>query len=250
MEVKKNTKLLLNLLKYQLEIGVDGSFNEFKKDNLVNMNVSMENDLSSLSKRIFVDSNTEGALNELMEEMKNFSGCSLKNTAKNFVFADGNFKAKIMIIGEAPGREEDNIGKPFVGAAGKLLDKMTKLIGFDRDELYITNVIPWRPPGNRTPTFEEINMFAPFLFRHIQIIKPKIIFSLGGTASKLLLKSSHGIMKIRGDLKKIDFSKSLNSELLIPVLPSFHPAFLLRSPVLKKLSFSDLITLKNFINRS
>ena len=148
-----------------------------------------------------------------------------------------------MLIGEAPGRDEDRMGLPFVGAAGQLLDRMLKSVGMDRQNVYITNILPWRPPGNRTPSAEETQMLWPFLRRHIQLKAPKIIFALGGSSAKLLLNSQTGILKLRGQMADIDFSDAGDGSLIIPVLPSLHPAYLLRAPNMKKQAFSDLLQL-------
>ena len=182
-------------------------------------------------------------LDELKAALQAFEGCALKKTASNLVFADGNPAADIMMIGEAPGRDEDRMGLPFVGAAGQLLDRMLKSVGMDRQNVYITNILPWRPPGNRTPSAEEIQMLWPFLRRHIQLKAPKIIFALGGSSAKLLLNSQTGILKLRGQMANIDFSDAGDGSLIIPVLPSLHPAYLLRAPNMKKQVFSDLLQL-------
>ena len=183
-------------------------------------------------------------LDELKAAVQAFEGCALKNTASNLVFADGNPAADIMLIGEAPGRDEDRMGLPFVGAAGQLLDRMLKSVGMDRQNVYITNILPWRPPGNRTPSAEETQMLWPFLRRHIQLKAPKIIFALGGSSAKLLLNSQTGILKLRGQMADIDFSDAGDGSLIIPVLPSLHPAYLLRAPNMKKQAFSDLLQLR------
>ena len=182
-------------------------------------------------------------LDELKASLQAFEGCALKKTASNLVFADGNPAADIMLIGEAPGRDEDRMGLPFVGAAGQLLDRMLKSVGMDRQNVYITNILPWRPPGNRTPSAEETQMLWPFLRRHIQLKAPKIIFTLGGSSAKLLLNSQTGILKLRGQMADIDFSDAGDGSLIIPVLPSLHPAYLLRAPNMKKQAFSDLLQL-------
>ena len=180
------------------------------------------------------------SLKELRVALELFDGCSLKNTANRLVFSDGNADAKIMIIGEAPGKEEDKIGVPFVGQAGQLLDKMLNSIELDRSHTYIINYIPWRPPGNRTPSQEEIGIFKPFIIRHIQLKKPKFILALGGVSSKALLELETGIVKLRGQFHFKDFGL----EQPIPVLPTLHPAYLLRSPAQKKFVFADLVKLK------
>ena len=183
-------------------------------------------------------------LHALRNAMAGFDGCALKKTASNLVFADGNPEAKIMIIGEAPGGDEDRMGLPFVGAAGQLLDKMLAAIGLDRQHVYITNILPWRPPGNRTPSSEEVALLWPFLRRHIQLVAPKVIFALGGSSAKLLLNTTAGILKLRGQVQEIDFGGAGQAN-VIPVLPSLHPAYLLRAPKMKQQAFYDLLTLKS-----
>ena len=183
-------------------------------------------------------------LDVLRNAMASFDGCALKKTASNLVFADGNPEAKIMIIGEAPGGDEDRMGLPFVGAAGQLLDKMLAAIGLDRQHVYITNILPWRPPGNRTPSSEEVALMWPFLRRHIQLKAPKVIFALGGSSAKLLLNTTTGILKLRGQVQEIDFGDAGQAN-VIPVLPSLHPAYLLRAPKMKQQAFHDLLVLKS-----
>ena len=180
-------------------------------------------------------------LEELRTALTNFEGCSLKTTAKNLVFSDGNPDAPLLLIGEAPGRDEDLQGVPFVGRSGQLLDRMLKAIGIDRKEgAYIINILPWRPPGNRNPTPEETAICLPFLERHIELCDPKIILALGGVSAKQLLNTTTGIMRLRGqwaDLKLGNLSAR-------PVLPTFHPAYLLRQPAHKRLAWQDLLSLK------
>jgi len=183
-------------------------------------------------------------LDALQQALADFDGCALKKTASNLVFSDGNPDAKIMIIGEAPGGDEDKMGLPFVGAAGQLLDKMLGSIGLDRQHVYITNILPWRPPGNRTPSPEEVALLWPFLRRHIQLKAPEVIFALGGSSAKLLLNTTIGILKLRGEVQEIDFSDAGQAN-VIPVLPSLHPAYLLRAPKMKQQAFHDLLTLKS-----
>ena len=190
------------------------------------------------------------SLSNLRAALEAFEGCALKKTASNLVFADGNPAADIMLIGEAPGRDEDRMGLPFVGAAGQLLDSMLKSVGMNRQDVYITNILPWRPPGNRTPSAEETRLLWPFLRRHIQLKAPKIIFALGGSSAKLLLDSQTGILKLRGQMTKIDFSDACDGSLMLPVLPSLHPAYLLRSPNMKKQAFSDLLQLYQYVKKA
>ncbi len=194
----------------------------------------------------FGDLSALTTLDELKSALRAFDGCALKKTASNLVFSDGNPAADIMIIGEAPGRDEDRMGLPFVGVAGQLLDRMLKSIGMDRQNVYITNILPWRPPGNRTPSAEEIRLLWPFLRRHIQLKAPKIIFALGGSSAKLLLNTQIGILKLSGQMQEIDFSDAGDGSLPIPVLPSLHPAYLLRAPKMKKQAFLDLLQLKKY----
>ena len=171
----------------------------------------------------------------------------LKNNAKRMVLYDGNLNSNLMIIGEAPGQEEDEQGIPFVGRAGQLLNKMLSAINLDRKDIYITNVVPWRPPQNRTPTDQEILEFLPFLQRQIEIIKPKILYILGTTAAKAILSTPQSLGKLRG--KWYEY-KTINLESPIDVLVSYHPAFLLRSPNYKKEAWSDLQILQKKLNEN
>tara|TARA_B100001093_G_scaffold477004_1_gene503884 strand:- start:120 stop:662 length:543 start_codon:yes stop_codon:yes gene_type:complete len=173
--------------------------------------------------------------------MLDFNGCDLKKTATQLVFSDGNPNSNIMIIGEAPGADEDRQGKPFCGASGKLLDKMLASINLDRNTVYITNVIPWRPPGNRTPTENEISLMKPFLMRHIEIVAPKLLVAVGGSASKAILDIEGGILRHRGIWKEIRLSNSF----VIPIIATLHPAYLLRAPNQKKLAWEDLKSIRS-----
>lgn len=183
------------------------------------------------------------SLEDLKQAMETFAGCNLKRTAKSLVFADGNPEAKIMLIGEAPGTDEDMSGLPFVGRVGQLLDKQLAAIGLDRNTSYITNVIPWRPPGNRTPTPQETEICRPFIERHIELINPDVILMLGGSSAKTLLKSSDGIMKLRGKWSEIK-----TENISVKALPTLHPAYLLRQPLHKKLVWQDLLSLKQHLS--
>jgi len=170
-----------------------------------------------------------------------FDACPLKRTATNTVFADGNPAAPVMIVGEAPGADEDRIGKPFVGRAGQLLDRMLAAIGLDRTGVQITNVIYWRPPGNRKPTPAEIASCLPFVFRHIVLSRPRVLVLAGGTAASSLLDVSEGITRLRG--RWFDLAiPGLDAPL--PTLPMFHPAYLLRTPERKREAWRDLLALK------
>ena len=177
-------------------------------------------------------------LEALKAACADFDGCGLKKTASHMVFSDGNPAADIMLIGEAPGADEDRQGKPFVGVSGQLLDRMLASINLTRQNVYITNIILWRPPGNRTPTVEETSAFMPILKRHIELIAPKLIVTLGGSSSKALLNTSDGILKTRGRWHDFD-----TGEGLIPLMPTLHPAYLLRTPGQKALAWQDLRSL-------
>lgn len=175
----------------------------------------------------------------LQAVLATFDGCALKKTAKNLCFGRGNPQARLMFIGEAPGRDEDLEGAPFVGRAGVLLDKMLAAIGLGRDEAYITNVVYWRPPGNRTPTPQEVQACQPFLHRQIELVAPEILVLLGGAAAKQVLGVDQGIMKLRGKWKDYDAGGRA-----IRTLATLHPAFLLRNPAAKRMAWRDLLTVK------
>ena len=175
------------------------------------------------------------SLGELKEILAAFEGCSLKRTAKNFVFYRGSEQARLMVIGEAPGRDEDIQGKPFVGRAGQLLDKMLAAINLCETDVHITNIVYWRPPGNRTPTLEEGKICRPFLSRQINLVAPDYILFMGGFAAKQLLNTSTGIMKLRGKWQNFE-----NDGQSYTSLPTLHPSYLLRTPLAKKLAWQDL----------
>ena len=172
------------------------------------------------------------ALRALLEQ---FDGCALKSTATRLVFADGNPQARIMFVGEAPGREEDLEGLPFVGRSGKLLDRMMAAIGLNRSSAYIANVIPWRPPGNRTPTPQETQTCLPFIQRQIELVDPDVLVTLGNPSTQTLLSTREGIMKTRG--RWVDYDTGTRT---IRAIATFHPAYLLRSPSYKRLTWQDL----------
>lgn len=178
---------------------------------------------------------TAPTLEALRTLMETFDGCALKHTATRLVFADGNPQAKVMFVGEAPGRDEDIEGLPFVGRSGKLLDRMIAAIGLDRSKAYIANVIPWRPPGNRTPTPQETQVCLPFIQRHIELVNPDVLVTLGNPSTQALLGTREGIMRTRG--KWIDYDTGTRT---IRAVATFHPAYLLRSPSYKRLSWQDL----------
>ena len=176
----------------------------------------------------------------LKAALEAFHGCALKATASNLVFARGAPQARVMIIGEAPGRDEDAQGAPFVGRAGRLLDKMLAAIGLDETSAYITNVVFWRPPGNRKPTDQEIEACRPFAERHIALVKPDLLVFAGGISTQTMLRTKSGIMSQRG--RWMDYELPDGSK--IPALPIFHPAFLLRRPQEKAKAWVDLLSLK------
>jgi DNA polymerase len=184
---------------------------------------------------------TVTSIEDLAAAVAVFNDCPLKRTATNTVFIDGNPAAPILIIGEAPGADEDRIGRPFVGRAGQLLDRMLAAIDLDRSGVQITNVIYWRPPGNRKPTSAEIAACLPFVLRHIVLAQPKVLVLAGGTAASALLPTSEGITRLRG--RWFDLAvPGLTAP--VPTLPIFHPAFLLRSPERKRDAWRDLIALR------
>jgi uracil-DNA glycosylase len=175
------------------------------------------------------------SLEALRSLLENFDGCALKSTATRLVFADGNPEARIMFVGEAPGREEDIEGLPFVGRSGKLLDRMIAAIGLNRSTAYIANVIPWRPPGNRTPTPLETQICLPFIQRQIELVDPDILVTLGNPSTQTLLGTRDGIMKTRGRWFNYDTGTRA-----IRAMATFHPAYLLRSPSYKRMAWQDL----------
>lgn len=182
-------------------------------------------------------------LSELREIMEQFDGCSLKFSANSTVFGEGNPQARVMLIGEAPGADEDRIGKPFVGRSGQLLEKMLASIGLTRQDCYISNILPWRPPGNRTPTDGEIAVCLPFLMRQIELIEPEIIFLLGASSANAVLNKAGSISSLRGKIMELVLSDGKK----ISALASFHPAYLLRSTTQKAKSWSDLLRLKHYL---
>lgn len=180
-------------------------------------------------------------LAELEAALESFDGCPLKETATRLCFADGNPQAPLMLIGEAPGAEEDRQGKPFVGASGQLLDRMLATIGLDRRTVWITNIIFWRPPGNRTPTTAEVAVCQPFLERQIALIRPRQLLFLGGSAAHALLDVAEGVTKLRG---RPYVYRPSDGQGPIPAMVTFHPAYLLRQPLQKRLVWRDLLTLR------
>tara|TARA_A100001234_G_C12600376_1_gene374762 strand:- start:583 stop:1278 length:696 start_codon:yes stop_codon:yes gene_type:complete len=217
---KKNNSIKLlkyyNLINYNL-IYNNKAINRYKKDNF---------ELSE---------NTAKKLVSLKKSILSLKNCELKKNANNIVFSDGNPKSKIMLIGEAPGASEDQEGVPFVGRAGQLLDKMLSSIDLDRKKVYISNIINFRPPENRRPTNDEIKRYLPFILKHIEIIKPKILVLLGSTAMNALIGNEFVISKMRGKWIEKQFG-----EIKTSVIITFHPAFLMRQPAQKKMAWIDL----------
>jgi uracil-DNA glycosylase len=181
-------------------------------------------------------------LEDLRAILDRFDGCALKATASRLVFADGNPQSRLMLVGEAPGRDEDIEGLPFVGRSGKLLDRMLAAIGLDRNSVYIANVVPWRPPGNRTPTPQETQVCLPFIMRQIELANPDILVCLGGPSAQTLLGQT-GITKIRG--RWFSFETGQRE---IRAIPTFHPAFLLRSPLQKRFAWRDFLAIKKALS--
>jgi uracil-DNA glycosylase len=188
---------------------------------------------------------TAPSLEVLRALLENFDGCALKSTATRLVFADGNPKARVMFVGEAPGREEDIEGLPFVGRSGKLLDRMIAAIGLDRTSAYIANVIPWRPPGNRTPTPQETQICLPFIQRQIELVNPDVLVTLGNPSTQTLLSTREGIMKTRGRWFEYDTGARV-----IRAIATFHPAYLLRSPSYKRMAWQDLRAIAKALENS
>lgn len=178
-------------------------------------------------------------LDELQALLGAYDGCGLKLRATQLVFADGNPDAEIMLIGEAPGAEEDRQGKPFVGKSGQLLDRMLAAIGLDRSKVYIANTVPWRPPGNRTPTPEELALCLPFLHRQVELVAPKLVMTLGGPAMQTVFSTTSGIIKMRGKWSSVTIGSHQ-----VEAIPTLHPAYLLRNPAAKQQAWKDILSLK------
>ncbi len=192
---------------------------------------------------LYNTSNKHEKLRELIKQIKSCK-CDLKDVATNTVFSDGQNNSNVMLIGEAPGADEDRVGKPFVGQAGQLLDKMFECINLSRKKnLYITNLVFWRPPGNRNPNKQEISTCLPLTKKHIRIIKPRLLILLGNVASQSILSSNEGINVLR---KKENYF--MDRDLKIPVKAIFHPAYLLRNPIEKKTMWNDLLGIDEFIS--
>jgi len=179
------------------------------------------------------------SLDTLRTALDTFDGCPLKITATNTVFGEGAADAALMVIGEAPGAEEDRQGRPFCGVSGRLLDDMLASIGYDRTNAYITNVVPWRPPGNRKPTPAEVSVCIPFIERHVALVAPRVLLLVGGLAASSLLGTNAGITRLRGRWETVQAGQHT-----IDAMPTFHPAYLLRNPEAKRLAWRDLLAVK------
>ena len=226
-------------LRFQIELGVSETVSaktreDTKNVNLLEINSKLEHESNELSEI--------KSLNDLQSFIENYDECELSHTARSTVFCDGNADAEIMLIGEAPGNQEDIEGKPFVGKSGQLLDKILETININRTNCYISNIIPWRPPGNRNPTAEEISMCLPFIKKHIELVNPKILLLVGSISSKSILNKNLGITKLRGEWH---IYKEGNIE--VPALPIFHPAYLLRRPNNKSYVMRDILLFKRKI---
>lgn len=182
-------------------------------------------------------------MEQLREALSAFEGCNLRHTATNLVFADGNPEARVMLVGEAPGRDEDIQGLPFVGRSGQLLDRMLAAIGLSRETVYIANVVPWRPPGNRTPTPQETTACRPFIERQIELCDPDFLICLGNAASRELLAAHEGILRGRGKWRDFDTGTRR-----IRAMATLHPAYLLRQPLHKRLVWRDLMALRHALD--
>jgi len=180
-------------------------------------------------------------LAELKAAMEAYEGCNLKRTCQRTVFADGDPAARLMIIGEAPGADEDRLGLPFVGASGKLLERMLAAIGLERKQVYITNVVPWRPPGNRKPEPAEVELCLPFITRHIELVDPAVLLLLGGASVSALLARTDSITRLRGAFADYSTPRLARP---IPAMPTFHPAYLLRTPLAKREVWRDLMMVR------
>lgn len=198
-------------------------------------------DVATMARELARDARS---LEELEGLLREFDGCALKFSAKNIAFADGNPEGRVMLVGEAPGADEDRIGKPFMGRSGQLLDRMLATIGLDRTQVYVANIVPWRPPGNRTPTPQEVAICKPFIARQIELAGPEFLLCLGGPAAQNLLGLKDGILRTRGRW----FTYKTEDGREIRTLPTLHPAYLLRQPLQKRLGWRDFTALRRALD--
>lgn len=238
------------LLSWQYEMGASDAVEETPQNRLVQKS-EVRGQRSGIIEEGPVEvrmaraaANNVSTLEELKNTIKGFDDCGLKKTATNTVFADGNPESKIMLVGEAPGENEDLQGIPFCGASGKLLDATIASIGLNRTNVYITNTIFWRPPGNRRPTPEEIAICRPFVEKHIALVAPKLIVLVGGTATEALLNITSGVTKLRG--KQYEYMNQYLSK-SIPAMVTYHPSYLLRQPTQKRQAWQDMLAIKYFL---
>lgn len=253
--MNENSLNVKSLIEFYIDAGVDEtcgevSFTVEKKNTVSNIATKQADVRPAISKLAL--SSAEAVKNadeicrqatsieELRKAVENFDGCSLKYNAKHTVMGDGNPESKIMLIGEAPGAEEDLAGKAFVGRSGQLLNKMLAAIGIDRTKCYICNILPWRPPGNRSPSDAEIAVCLPFLKKQIEIVAPDYIFMLGAVAVNSLMENAEGISKLRGKWMEYQMQNGKKAK----VLASYHPAYLLRTPAQKAKAWADFLRLK------
>jgi uracil-DNA glycosylase family 4 len=240
------------LIRWYLDMGVDAQLDEEPHDRLAEARAALAPrakspepearpafagaaaDASDVAAQARLLARSATSLDALRGLLEKFEGCALRTTAKSLVFADGNPQAKLMFVGEAPGAEEDRLGLPFVGRSGQLLDRMLAAIGLDRQGCYIANIIPWRPPGNRTPTPQESAVCQPFIARQIELADPDILVCLGGPSAQALLGFKEGIMRSRG--KWVEYDTGTRK---IRALATLHPAYLLRQPLQKRLAWRD-----------
>lgn len=262
---------LAQTLKWQVEIGADEAIDDIARDRTA-LPAAPVVEVTTSAAPVFVPSfpaaapkpAVQGAavsgmdaqsvaaraqtLDELRAALENFEGLAIRKTATNLVFSDGVAGSRVMLVGEAPGADEDRIGKPFVGVSGQLLDRMLACVGLSRQEnVYISNILNWRPPGNRNPTASEIAVSLPFIQRHIELAKPEVLLFAGGVAAKALLDTTEGITKLRG--KWFDY-RTPGLAKPVKAMAVFHPAYLLRSPGQKALAWQDLLTLKSFLQEN
>lgn len=246
------------LLRWYVEMGVDAVVEEAPRDRLAEArrpvvperqeavpaarHVAAPGDATEAARQLARSAPDLDALRALLER---FEGCALRATAKSLVFADGNPAGRVMFVGEAPGAEEDRIGKPFVGRSGQLLDRMLAAIGLDREKVYIANIIPWRPPGNRTPTPQEAAVCQPFIERQIELADPDILVCLGGPSAQALLGTKDGILKSRGR-----WTTYATGKREIKALATLHPAYLLRQPLQKRLAWRDFKALRAALEKA
>lgn len=243
-DIQKNITKKENFIKpvFSLDEAVSGLAMKFNQNNSMNQSFESLNEIVTKAKDLAKSAKNTLELKKIVED---FDGCNLKKMATNTVFCDGNPESKIMVVGEAPGNHEDLQGIPFCGDSGKVLDAMFRAINMIRaNDYYITNVVFWRPPGNRRPTEEELAICKPFVERHIQLVNPKIIIIVGSTAMTALLNNSEPISKVRG--KFIEFNPDFLSN-PIKSFAIFHPSYLMRQPAKKKVAWQDMLAVEKFI---